>query len=367
MGFWKILGGIATGVGAVALLPVAGAVGAVTMTGALVGGTIGAAVAAGSEDEKKKLREENKRVVARSAVTTQNAMRQVAEAQEKVAEAKRETSNIKADFAEIKEKYDKTAAVLEQYRESLKDVEAHYQLVIALTAVGMAAASADGSVDACETEEMDEYISGIASAKLPQKVKDRILYLHNHPPSFEEAFAEIAKLNKEGLPLDAFRQLIVDVIEADGKVEEGEKIFLKKWDEAVVDGKIKVLAVKNEEQTAAKSNEASNETVRVNNAAVVKPASKKPVATTKKPTSKKKSVAKKSTTAAKMSTNKKHSDLTKKLVAKRPVASAKKTMPKKHVAAVKKTAAKKNVTNKKAKVRVVARTNTVANKGKAKK
>jgi hypothetical protein len=68
-----------------------------------------------------------------------------------------------------------------------------------------------------------------------------------------------------------------------------------------------------------------------------------------------------------MSTNKKHSDLTKKLVAKRPVASAKKTMPKKHVAAVKKTAAKKNVTNKKAKVRVVARTNTVANKGKAKK
>jgi len=238
MGFWKILGGIAAGVGAVALLPVAGAVGAVTATGAIVGGTVGAVVAAGAddEDEKKRLREENERTAAKCAVATNKAQQMIDESKEKVASAQDKAKQAEKRAAEAEKSLQEAAETMERYRESLKDVESHYQLVIALTAIGMAAAKADGDVDERETSEMDEYISGVAASKLPAKVKARIRYLHNHPPTFEKAAEEIAKLDKTGMPVDVFRQLIVDVINADGVVMESEAAFLEKWDAMAANG-----------------------------------------------------------------------------------------------------------------------------------
>lgn len=315
MGFWKILGGIAAGVGAVALLPVAGAVGAVTATGAIVGGTLGAAVAASSEDEKKRLRTENERIAATAAVSVNQAKEAVVKANEKVVEARNLAQEANQRAVEAEKSLEAARATMERYRESFKDVESHYQLVIALTAIGMAAAYADGSVDASETEEMDEYVSGIAAAKLPAKVKARIQYLHNHPPTFEEAMAEIAKLDREGLPVDAFRQLIVDVINADGVVEVKEELFLKKWDETVTNGMVLATVAEPADK-------------KVNKAVVAK----KPAA---KGGEAKKAVAKK-TTAKKVTT--------KKATAKK--ATAKKATTKK--ATVKKTTAKKATTKKKA-------------------
>lgn len=246
MGFWKVLSGIAAGVGAVALLPVAGAVGAVTATGAIVGGAVGAVVAAGTddEDEKKRLRAENERTTAKCAVATTKAKKIVEESNEKVAAAQRKVEQAVQRAAEAERNLQVAAETLESYRESLKDVESHYQLVIALTAIGMAAANADGHVDDCETGEMDEYISGISATKLPAKVKARIQYLHNHPPTFEKAAAEISKLDRKGLPLDIIRQLIVDVVNADGVLENSEKVFLKKWDDMVVNGMVPVTRAK---------------------------------------------------------------------------------------------------------------------------
>lgn len=242
MGFWKILGGIAAGVGAVALLPVAGAVGAVTATGAIVGGAVGAVVAAGTgdEDEKKRLREENERTSARCAIATNNAKKMIAESKEKVAAAQKKAKQAEQRTAEVEKCLQEAASAVERYRESLKDVESHYQLIIALTAIGLAAAKADGEVDERETSELDEYISGVAASKLPAKVKARIQYLHNHPPTFEKAAEEIMKLEKDGLPVDVFRQLIVDVINADGVVMETETAFLRKWDAMVAKGFVPV-------------------------------------------------------------------------------------------------------------------------------
>ena len=58
LSFWKVAGGVVAGVGAVACLPVAGAVGAVTLKGAAIGGTIGGlgGFAMAKEDEKERSR-----------------------------------------------------------------------------------------------------------------------------------------------------------------------------------------------------------------------------------------------------------------------------------------------------------------------
>lgn len=60
MSFWKMLGGVAAGVGAVAALPVAGPIGAVTAVGAVVGGAIGGtagAITAFSDEDELKQRD----------------------------------------------------------------------------------------------------------------------------------------------------------------------------------------------------------------------------------------------------------------------------------------------------------------------
>ncbi len=244
MGFWKILGGIAAGVGAVALLPVAGAVGAVTATGAIVGGTVGATIAMGTDDsdEKKRLRRENQQVRAESALVAKKAETQVALAQEKTIAAEKKVDEAVARAADVEKNLEKVNASIETYRESLKDVQSHYQLIIALTAIGMAAAYADGTVDDCEAAEMDEYISGTTHSQLPSKVKARIEYLHNHPPSFDEAMAEVDKLDRNGLPINIFRTLIEDVIAADGKLEGAEQLFLEKWDAKFSGKDVKLVA-----------------------------------------------------------------------------------------------------------------------------
>lgn len=244
MGFWKIVGGIAAGVGTVAMLPVAGAVGAVTITGALIGGAVGAAVAASTddEDEKKRLRRENETAAATCAEATSKAHKIVAASKAKVKTACKKAKQAELRAAAAEETLKDAAETIESYRESLKDVEAHYQLIIALTAVGMAAAKADGVVAECETGELDEYISGVAATKLPAKVKARIKYLHNHPPTFEKAMNEVVKLGDDGFPYKAFRTLIVDVINADGVVDKNEMDFLNKWDAFVKGGMIPIKA-----------------------------------------------------------------------------------------------------------------------------
>lgn len=233
MGFWKIVGGICAGIGAVALLPVAGAVGAVALPGALIGGAVGAGIAvATDDDEEKRIKEAKERAAAESAVRSEKMEMAVRESRAAAASA-REKARQAAERALQAEQNERAAWLkLEEFTKSLKEPESHYQLIIALTAIGMATASADGCVDECEVKDLDEYISGVASSHLPSKVKARITYLRNHPPTFEKAFAEVKKLENTGssVPWNKFRQLVLDIINADGIVTKEEKAFLAVWD-----------------------------------------------------------------------------------------------------------------------------------------
>jgi len=201
MGFWKVLGGIAAGVGAVALLPVAGPIGAVTALGAAVGGGVGglagAAASAAAEGEKDDARR----------------------------------SGEEAAVTKYEQRLQKLIAALQKAEEQLHDDKAYFQLLIALYAVGLATAYADGNISDDELANLEEFTAGIGHSALPPHVKGIITRLKNNPPNFNTAMNYVSKLSHVDQGL--FESVIEVISASDGKISEEEAALLSAFRKAV--------------------------------------------------------------------------------------------------------------------------------------
>jgi tellurite resistance protein len=194
MSYWKILGGVAAGVGVVVALPIAGPIGAVTALGAVIAGTVGAAagaVVAYSDDEDK--------------------------------ESARKQGEQKATAKQEKEA-EKLKVALQEASNRLKDDHSYFQLLIALFAVGMATANADGEVSEEELADLESFTTGIAHSNLPPHIKEEIAKLRDNPPSSNTAMEYVKKLDNPDMKL--FESVITLISESDGKTTEEETAFL---------------------------------------------------------------------------------------------------------------------------------------------
>jgi len=202
MGFWKVLGGVAVGIGTVAALPIAGPVGAVTAVGAAIAGTVGAAgggIASVIDDEEKKAayREGKKSAKAKEILKVQ-----------------------------------KIENALKDVMQKLKDDKSYFQLIIALFAVGMATANADGEVTEEELTELNEFVGGVASSNYPPHVKRVIAQLKNEPPSFYTAM-EYVKIVGGDVDMNLFEDVIELVAYSDGHFCRDEKALLEAFKRTV--------------------------------------------------------------------------------------------------------------------------------------
>ena len=200
MGFWKVLGGVAAGVGTVVALPVAGPIGAVTAVGAAVGAVAGglAGATASAIDEEKR----------------QGARR----------------SGESSAAAKYEKKVEKLVSALQEAEERLHEDKMYFQLLVALFAVGMATAVADGDVSEEERADLDEFVAGIGYSKLPPHVKGAITRLRNSPPSFTTAMKHVSKL--ENIDLSLFESVIEVVSASDGRVSGQESALLTAFRQA---------------------------------------------------------------------------------------------------------------------------------------
>jgi tellurite resistance protein len=204
MGFWKILGGITIGVGAVAAAPFTGGgsvLAGVSLLSSLAGaGTVAAAVGSGiaggtigavmSDSDKEEGRREGERIAT----------------------------------AKYEQKVEKLNRALEETLGKMKEDKSYFQLIIALFAVGMATANADGNVSAEEINELDEFITGAAYSSLPPHVKEVIAKLKANPPTFNEAMQLAKKLDEIDKIL--FETVIELVSLSDGSVNDKERAIL---------------------------------------------------------------------------------------------------------------------------------------------
>lgn len=205
MSFWKVLGGAAIGVGAIAAAPFTGGgslLGAATLAGSLAGtATVAAAVGAG---------------VAGAAV---GASFDGDDDAEKRGEDKA--------TAKYEAKYNKIESAFKDAEKRLNDTDDYFNLLIAMEAVGLACAACDGEVSEEERVEIDEFISGVMSSSLPTHIKTKIDGIANNPPNITTAYEYASKVSPESMGL--FEEIIDVVMHADDYVHENEKAFLEAW------------------------------------------------------------------------------------------------------------------------------------------
>ncbi len=200
MGWGKILGGVALGVGAVAAAPFTGGgsiLGAATLASSLAGagaaaagaGAVGAAVGAVFSNEEEKEKQENEK--------------RIAEASKKASKAEK---------------------IVKAHKE-------HSKLILALSALGISMANADGEISPEEELELNEFVGGLSSQGYPEHIKAQIREFIYNPPSFNEALDYLE--NVRAIEYDEIRSLLISVMEADGKIEIMEKAYLQAFDEKV--------------------------------------------------------------------------------------------------------------------------------------
>jgi uncharacterized tellurite resistance protein B-like protein len=209
MNLWKIVGGAVIGVGAVAAAPFTGGgsvLGAATLLGSLAGaGTIAAAATAAgvgavagavlSDDDKEK---------------TASAF-----------EAGRATG-----LAENALEIEKIQAKIAIIYKNLEGSKSYYDTVIALNALGLACANCDGTISQEEIEVIRMFVSGSASASLPQQVTKTLDAMASSPPNIKEAYVLAQKSNAD---MTIFDDLVSLVVYADGVVHEQERAFMHSW------------------------------------------------------------------------------------------------------------------------------------------
>lgn len=202
MGFGKMLGLAGLGIAAVAAAPFTGGGSILAATGAaasLAGaGTVAAAAGAAAVGATA------------GAVLSRKEEEEEREKRREIAEA-----NLKAEKAES----------------VVKAHEEHSNLILALTALGVAMANADGNISEDEIAELNEFVGGISSDAYPQHIIDEINRLIENPPTFNEAMKYLEKVN--AVEYNEIRNILVLVMEADGKVENEERGFLYAFDQRI--------------------------------------------------------------------------------------------------------------------------------------
>ena len=211
MGFWKILGGVAIGVGAVAAAPFTGGgsllAAGVSLGSSLAGaGAVAAAVAAGSAG-----------AVAGAALSKQEDEQR-----------KREIDRTKKEATAAGEKLaeDKWAEKFAQLKVKMKETHEYENTLIGLMAVGLAVANADGVICDEEVAELDAFVSGISASSLPSHIKDAIQKMRQTPPDINQAIS-IARVSNCTVDLIDF---VIEVMaKADGVVVPEEEALIAKW------------------------------------------------------------------------------------------------------------------------------------------
>lgn len=199
MGWGKVLGLAALGVGAVAAAPFTGGGSILAATGAaasLAGaGTAAAAVGAGA-----------------AGAYVGKKLSDMDEDEKRAQETK---------VAEYNQRAQKSEA-------ALKEHEKHTNLILALSALGCAMANADGEISPEEIVELNEFVGGISSQEYPKHIIEQIEDMISNPPTFNEAMEHLTKVDSIEYP--ELRNFLVMVMESDGVKHKKEEIFLKAFD-----------------------------------------------------------------------------------------------------------------------------------------
>ena len=194
--------------------------------GLVVGGPVGAAIAAGAAHAGSKIMEAKKEA--------QHEKEKVDDEVLKTAKAKEDLESRRAKL--LQERVEAEAAEERRLQEEREKAEVEAaeanaqreQLLIAMLAVGMAAGSVDGPMPADSRYELEQAMDMVKeSGEFPAAVLAKQEEYNAKAPTFMKAKKEVEKLQNPDLRL--FRALIDNILHSDGVISPKEKDFLEKW------------------------------------------------------------------------------------------------------------------------------------------
>ena len=200
MGIGKILGLAALGVAAVAAAPFTGG-------GSVAGAATLAASLAGAEA-----------AAAGAAAVGAGIGYAISRKEEEEEERKKE------EIAKAKLKTEKATKIVKEHEE-------HTNYILALSALGISMANADGEISNEELEELNEFVGGLSAEKYPEHVVEQIKKMIENPPTFNEALEYLNRVVIDNF--QSIRNMLVMIMESDGNIHLMEKAYLQAFDEKI--------------------------------------------------------------------------------------------------------------------------------------
>lgn len=121
----------------------------------------------------------------------------------------------------------KIEARLIELEKTVGDSWTYFSGIIAMQAVALAVAHADGTISDTEKQHISELLNGVSAGYLPANVKSRIQELTDNPVTIHEAF-RMAK--ESGLPMELFDDILYITVHADSVFHPQEQQFMETWE-----------------------------------------------------------------------------------------------------------------------------------------
>ncbi|MCY4347200.1 MAG: hypothetical protein OXC17_10440 [Aestuariivita sp.] len=209
---WPILGGALLAGGAAAAFPLTGpgallalfyGTGTVAVASATAGTALGAAAGAATAMNQKNSYD--------------------SDSNEDSAKEKEDSAKEKSEHIQRMERLNRE---ITDFVRKHREKDHYFDKVLALVAVGMAAAKSDGKVCEEESQVIEQFVIGISSPYLPTIVKNKIKYMKKTPPSLHSAYYRAQEF---GVPMALCEEVINVVIQIDDKIHPNERAFLTAW------------------------------------------------------------------------------------------------------------------------------------------
>lgn len=188
--------------------------------GFIVGGPVGAALAAGAVAAGSKVVDAYNKDMENEKKNTEEASKN--EQMLKTLEDERQKRT-------VKETAPTPTPTKQKKRIKYESIKINDQLIIACAAMGMATATCDGAISSDESGELMLFLKELnGNQEFSPSVKARVDEYYANPPKFMKAKKEVDKV--EGVDKKLFRALIEAIIHSDNEVSPEEVDFLEKWD-----------------------------------------------------------------------------------------------------------------------------------------
>ena len=162
------------------------------------------------------------------AVAAGNYVSDYLDDRDKQAERRGEQRGEAKAKAEYSAKFDKLEVLLKAELDKHYKSTRYYELVVALTALGLACAACDGEVSPEERSDIEEFIGGVSVAALPVDVRAKLDLLAQNPPNLATAFERVKQYGPDSM--DLFDEVIRLVTRSDGPIAIEEVHFQDEWE-----------------------------------------------------------------------------------------------------------------------------------------